>query len=220
MKNCPYCKIDVGGDLKKCPFCQSTLSGVGESEYFPRPITLRIKSFLYRLQQFLIYTAIILSIGSEFLLDIDPLHIQYWSLLITMWLLAFEYGVMRLFKRGFHASRVLTIFVLIVTILLMITSYQVGLWALMVSWALPIIIMGTMIANFVLAMIDQISNAMIYLLSNVFVGILPYLVLYFMGGGIPTIWIICLLVSVVLFVGAIIFKGRAVWSEIHRRFNV
>ena len=26
MKNCPYCKIEVGGNLKKCPLCQSKLN--------------------------------------------------------------------------------------------------------------------------------------------------------------------------------------------------
>ena len=23
MKHCPYCKVDIGGDPKKCPLCQS-----------------------------------------------------------------------------------------------------------------------------------------------------------------------------------------------------
>ena len=34
MKTCLYCKIDVGGNLKKCPLCQSKLQGESEQAYF------------------------------------------------------------------------------------------------------------------------------------------------------------------------------------------
>jgi hypothetical protein len=77
-----------------------------------------------------------------------------------------------------------------------------------------------MIANFVLAMIDKSGNAMIYLLSNVLIGVLPYLTLSIMKKDCPFFWIVALLLSVIVFVGAIIFKGREVVSEIHRRLNL
>lgn len=222
MKNCPYCKIDVGGDLKKCPFCQSTLSGTSDGDYFPKQTSRKIQSFFYKLQMFIVFTIMIVAIGEEYLLKIDMFHGIHYSLLVCMWLIAFEFGIMKLFRKGFHPSRVLTIFVIIVTLLLMVTAYEIGpvTWGLMLSWLLPIIVMGTMIANFVLAMIDQISNAMVYLLTNIVVGICPYWVLFLAGKDIPVTWIVCLILTIVLFVGAIIFKGRAVLSEIQKRFNV
>lgn len=220
MKNCPYCKIEVGGNLKKCPLCNSSLSGEAERNYFPKQTTLKLKSFFYKLQLFIVFAIIIVALGMEFTLDIRPFDSTYWSLIVTMWLIAFEYGIMRLFKRGFHASRVLTMFVIIVTLLGMVTAYQIGYLGFMCNWIVPIIITGTLIANFILAMIDQISNAMVYLLTNVAVGIIPYIVLYFVNKNIPMTWIICLLVSIILFVGAIIFKGRAVVTEIQKRLNI
>lgn len=220
MRNCPYCKIDVGGNNKKCPFCQSKLSGTPEEPYFPQQTILKITSFFYKIQMFIVWTLIILSLGVEFLLKIKIFPTFYISLLITMWLLAFEFGIIRLFKKGANSSRVLTIFVIIVTLLLMVTAYFIGYYEYMVDYAVPVIIIGTMIANFVLAMIDKISNAMVYLLSNVVVGIVPYWVLYITGKNIPFLWVISLLVSVILFIGAIIFKGRPVLQEIVKRFNV
>lgn len=220
MRTCQYCKIDVGGNLKKCPFCQSTMTGTMEEPYFPKQTTLKIQSFFYKLQMFIVWAVIIASLGADFLLGVTIIPNLHLSLLLTMWLLAFEFGIMRLFKKGANSSRVMTLFVMIVTILLMVTAYYLGLYYFMVDYVVPIIIIGTLIANFVLAMIDQIANAMIYLLTNVFVGILPYIVFFFMKREIPFTWIICLIVSVILFVGAIIFKGRPVISEIQKRLNV
>ena len=51
-------------------------------------------------------------------------------------------------------------------------------------------------------------------------GALPLGAIYFWKGVTPVAWIICLLVSTILFVGAVIFKGRAVAKEMQRRLNV
>ena len=222
MKNCPYCKIEVGGNLKKCPLCQSKLNGEDDRPYFPRQTTLKIQSFFYKLQLFIVWAVIILSLGIDFLFDIKflPICNFHWSLLLAMWLIVFEFGIMRLFKKGISSSRIMTLFVLIVLVMLMITAYYIGYLPLITDWVAPVVVMGTLIANFVLAMIDKNGNSMVYLLTNLVVGILPYIVFYLAKRDCPFAWIVCLLVSVILFVGAIIFKGREVVSEIQRRLNV
>ena len=224
MKNCPYCKIEVGGDLKKCPLCQSKLNGEGERQYFPKQTTLKLQSFFYKIQLFIVWATIILSLGIDFLfhVNIPPIRDIHWSLLIMMWLIVFEFGIIRLFKRGLSSSRIVTLFVFIVMFMLGITAYYIGrpCFEFVVEWIFPVVIMGTLVANFVFAMIDKYGNAMVYLLTNLVVGILPYIVFYFVGKDCPVAWIVCLLVSVILFIGAIIFKGRAVVNEIQRRLNV
>jgi len=224
MKNCPYCKIEVGGDLRKCPLCQSRLNGESDRAYFPKQTILQIQSFFYKIQLFIGWAVIIASLGIDFLfhVKIPPIRHVHWSLLVAMWLIVIEFGIMRLFKKGLSSARILTLFVTLMLIMVMITSYYMGhnLFKYVVEWVTPIVIMGTLIANFVFAMVDRKGNAMVYLLTNLVVGILPYIVFYFVGKDCPFTWIICLLVSVILFIGAIIFKGRSVVSEIQRRFNV
>ena len=224
MKNCPYCKIEVGGNLKKCPLCQSKLNGEPERQYFPKQTTLKLQSFFYKVQLFIVWAIVIAALGVDFLF-----HVQipaftgiHWSLLVAMWLIVIEFGIVRLFKRGLSSSRIVTLFVFIVLIMLTITSYYVGReqFKFVIDWVLPVVIMGTLVANFVFAMIDKNGNAMVYLLTNLVVGILPYIVFYFVGRDCPVAWIVCLMVSVILFVGAIIFKGREVAGEIQRRLNV
>ena len=222
MMNCPYCKIEVGGDLKKCPFCQSKLNGEPERAYFPTQITLKIQSFFYKLQLFLVWTAIISSLGLDFLFHVKlyPGMNYHWSMLVFMWLAVVEFGIIRLFKRGMSSSRIMTIIVFITIVMTSITAYYFGYLRFMLETVVPVVLMCTMIANFVLAMIDKNGNSMVYLLSNLVVGILPYVVLYFLKKSCPPVWIVSLLISVIVFVGAIIFKGREVISEIQRRLNM
>lgn len=220
MKNCPYCKIEVGGDLKKCPICQSTLQGEGERSYFPKQTTLQVQSFFYKLQLFLVFTVVILSLGLDFLYHVTFGASFHWSLLVAMWLIAFEFGIMRLFKKGAGSSRILTLFVIIVLVMLMMTAYYMGFLNFTVNWIVPIAIMATLVANFILTMVDKNGNAMVYFLSNVLFGAVPYVVIYFRQRECPITWIASLLVSIILFVGAIIFKGRSVLSEIEKRYNV
>lgn len=220
MKNCPYCKIEVGGDLKKCPFCQSTLQGEGERDYFPKETTLQVQSFFYKLQQFIVFTIIILSLGLDFLCHMTMGLSFHWSLIVTMWLVVFEFGIMRLFKKGTASSRILTLMVIIVLVMVMITAYYLGFFEFTVNWIVPIALMATLVANFVLTMMDRNGNAMVYFLSNVLFGAVPYVVFYIRQRECPITWIISLLVSIILFVGAVIFKGRSVISEIEKRYNV
>ena len=222
MKSCPYCRIEVGGDLVKCPLCQSKIKGREEAPSFPTRNILIIQSFVYKLQSFIVWSLMIIALGLDFMFHLRPFpgFTFHWSLILLMWMLAFEFGIMRLFKKGFSSSRILTIFVLIVLTMLSVTAYYFGMLSYVLDWVAPVTLIGTMIANFVLAMIDKSGNSMVYLLSNLIVGILPYVSLYLLGRDCPMAWVVALMVSVIFFVGAIIFKGREVVSEIQRRLNV
>ncbi|MBE5912379.1 DUF6320 domain-containing protein [Pseudobutyrivibrio sp.] len=222
MKNCPYCKIDVGGDLKKCPFCQSKLVGTPEDKYFPTQTILKFQSFFYKVQLFIVWIIIISALGLDFLfgLPLGPFDDFHWSLLVLMWLFAFEFGIIRLFKRGMSPSRILSISVVVVMAMIFITAYYTGFLKLYVYWIMPNVVMATMVANFALCMIDKSGNSMVYLLTNVLMGIIPYIAFYAWKKESPVEWIVSLLVGFILFVGAIIFKGREVVSEIQRRLNV
>ncbi len=225
MMKCPYCKIEVGGGLRKCPFCQSRLAGKTDDEedrYFPTQTVLKLQSFFYRLQLFIVWTIIIAALGIDFLfgLPLGPFGGFHWSLLLLMWLLAFEWTVIRLFKKGVDAARILSVSVIIVMIMLGITAHYFGFLAIFISWILPNAVMATMVANFVFSMLDKSGNAMAYLLTNLLIGILPYIAFYILKKNCPIEWIICLMASFILLVGAIIFRGREVVYEIQRRLSV
>ena len=222
MKKCPYCKINVGGDLLKCPLCQSKLTGEGERAYFPKLEEQKKKSMFYKMQLFIVWIILIVGIGLDFMIglrlpDFPDLH---WSLILALCLVAFEFGIMRQFKPGTGSARKVTMMVLIILALLSVTAYFLDFFEITMVLIVPVVLTGTIIANFVLAMVDKHGNTMAYLLSGLLLGVIPSIVLYFKRESMPLAWAICLIVSVILFVGAVIFKGRSVAAEIQRRFNV
>ena len=222
MKTCPYCKIRVGSDTVKCPLCQSKLTGDSDRPYFPKQTVLWRKSFLYKLQLFIVWAVVIAALGIDFLLQvrIPPSSNVHYSLILAMWLITFEFGIMRQFKNSGGSSRKVTMMVLIILVLIIVTSYYYGFFRITIDWIAPCAIAGMMIANFVLAMIDRRGNAMVYLLTGVLVGVLPYIILSISHRKPSITWIICMLIGIILFVGAVIFKGRSVAGEIRKRLNV
>lgn len=231
-RKCPYCKIEVGGDSVKCPLCQSKImvssgtesdgSNLSERPYYPRLEAQQKRSLFYKLQLFIVWIILIVGIGLDFMvgLRLPAFPDLHWSLILAMQLVAFEFGIMRQFKPGTGSARKVTMMVLIILALLSVTAYFFGFLELTLDLIVPIVLTGTIIANFVLAMVDKQGNTMAYLLSGFLFGVIPSIILYFVRQNMPIAWIICMLVSLILLVGAIIFKGKSVAAEIQRRFNV
>lgn len=222
MKKCPYCKIEVSGRNDKCPLCQSRLTGEGEDAVFPVSEALKFKSFLYKLQMLIVLSIVITGLGLDFMYHIKlpgfpKLH---WSLILAMWLLAFEFLIMRQFRPGIGSARKITMMVLIMLITTLITAHYFKLMWLAWDWIVPIVLAGMMTANFVLAMFDRNRNTMAYLLSGLTFGLLPCIIRFIVDKKMPLAWTICMIIGGILFAGTIIFKGHSVANELRRRFNM
>lgn len=110
--------------------------------------------------------------------------------------------------------------VLITIVMWCVTACFFGLMKITFDLVIPVALAATVTANFVLALIDKNGNTMSYLLSGLFMGIVPGVICYFVSAKMPIAWAVCLMVSVILFAGAVIFRGRAVAAEIQRRFHL
>ncbi len=222
MKKCPYCKIEVGGNPLKCPLCQSRLVGEGERPYFPEKTTLQFRSLLYKLQMFIVWVLIISGLGLDFLIGLrfPSFPALHWSLVIAMWLIAFEFGIMKQFRPGTASARTVTIMVFLILALLLVTSYFFDFMWLTRDWIVPIAIAATLVVNFILTMLDKQGNAITYLLTCLVFGLIPFWVMYILKKDMPITWGICLIVSITVLAGAIIFKGRTVAKEFQKRFHI
>ncbi len=222
MRQCPYCKIAIGGDLVKCPLCQSKLTGEGGEPCYPKFEAQKKRSLFYKIQLTLVWGLLIVGIGLDFMLGIrlpgyPDLH---WSLLLAMWLMVFEFGIMRHFKPGRGSAGKVTMPALITIAMWCITAYYLGFMKITVDLVIPAAITAIIMTNFVLAMIDKNGNTMSYLLTGVFMGVVAGIVCFFVRTKMPLAWAVCLMVSVILFAGAVIFRGKAVTAELQRRFHV
>ena len=223
MKHCPYCKVDIGGDPGKCPLCQSKLAGEGEILYFPHvKEAYKKQSLFYKIQLFCVWVVLIVALGLDLVMKLrlpgyPDLH---WSLLLAMWLIGFEFGIMRQFKPGTGSAGKVTMMVIITIVMWCVTAYFFGLMKVTLELVVPVVLAATIIANFVLALIDKNRNTMVYLITGLFMGIIPSIICLFVTAKMPLAWAVCLMVSVILFAAAVVFKGRALADEFQRRFHL
>ncbi len=169
-----------------------------------------------------VWGLLIVGIGLDFMigLRIPGFPDLHWSLIWAMWLIGFEFGIMWQFKPGTGSAGKVTMMVLITIIMWCVTAYFFGLTKITLELVVPCVLAATIIANFVLALIDKNGNTMVYLLWGLFMGIVPSVICYFVSDKMPIAWVICLMVSVILFAGSIIFRGRAVAAEFQRRLHL
>lgn len=222
MRRCPYCKIGVEGDLVKCPLCQSKLAGIGEEPCYPKLEAQKKRSLFYKIHMSIAWALLIVGIGLDFMIGLrlpkyPDLH---WSLLLAMWIVAVEFSILRQFKPGPGSAAKVTKLALIAIVAWCVTAYFFGFMKVTIDLVVPIALAATVTANFVLAMIDKKSNTMSYLLSGVFIGGVAGVIFYFVRSKMPLAWAICFMVSIILFAGAIIFRGREVAAEFQRRFHI
>ena len=91
-----------------------------------------------------------------------------------------------------------------------------------IDMVIPILCTVTLLLNFLFAFVNRkfTENGLIYLLLNIGVGVVPYIVLTIRHTRTALPWVICLIVSVITFLGLVIFKGRILWSEFAKRLHL
>ena len=226
MKTCPHCHIQVGGDTGYCPLCQNRLHGEQGSPWFP-PTAPRIHraSLFYKIVAFVVLTLTVVAGAIDFLL-LDTTHLHF-SLLILVWGVAGLFVLRVLLRRRYNGPRLVFNLLLLVSALLVFTDWFTGYTGYSLDFVVPILCSVTLVCNFIFAFLRSrfTANALVYLLMNIGVGLLPYILLFFRidrgridGHSIP--WVNCLIISVVTFLGLVIFKGRDLRSEIAKRLHL
>lgn len=217
MKKCNSCNIELDGCRKVCPFCHNALTGMATSTNWPAITRFKKKAFFFKLQLFIVLTAIVVSLSLDFLLKLNN-GIHY-SLFITMWGLAIELLVRIFIKRNSFPSKIVSFSVVVGSTLMGITSYFLDFFDPIFYLVIPIVISATIIANTVFTFIDKKGNSMIYLLATIIIGIFPYIVLAISKKEHLLVWNICWMISIVCALGIIVFRGKIVLIELQKRFN-
>ena len=226
MKTCPHCHIRVGGDTGYCPLCQNRLTGEQGTPWFP-PTAPRIHraSLFYKVVACVVLTLTVIAGAVDFLLVDDP-HLHF-SLLMLVWGLAALAVLRVLLRRRYNGPRLVFNLLLLVSALIVFTDGFTGYTGYSLDLVVPILCSVTLVCNFIFAFLHSrfTANALVYLLMNIGVGLLPYILLFFRidrgridGHSIP--WVLCLIISVVTFLGLVIFKGRDLRSEIEKRLHL
>ena len=220
MKTCPNCKVRVGGSPTYCPLCQSQLLGPDEAPHYPKvePEQRRI-SMAYKIVAFVLLTAAVICVAIDLLGPETPVS---WSLPVVIGVAGTLILLRAVMKRRRNAPRLLFQTLVLVSVVLMLCDWATGWHRFSVDYVVPILCTVALVLNSVFGYINRhfTENGLVYLLLNIVVGALPYLAFFLSPEQVPLAWTICLIVSIITCLSLIIFKGRDLWAELHRRLHL
>lgn len=230
MKTCPHCKVNIGGNLNKCPLCQNLLNGEGERDHWPKiEIKTRKRHKAFKIVSFSVIAVCIINLALDFLFLDDVAHLS-WSPIVVGWLLGLGWLTEFILKKHYNLLKTMFFSMFAIAILCQFTESFIYLaWDLPVflwitpKYVIPGLISANMIANFVLSFIDKhfTDHSLIYMFLNILVGVVPWIVLLIVQSGHPLLpWSICLVVNILGLAGLVIFRGRIVLSEFKKRFHM
>lgn len=219
MKTCPNCKIQVGG-ADYCPLCQSELVGSPTEPLYPKvePAQRRF-SLVYKLMAFVLLAGTVVCLAVEFLWHVGP---KAWSLMVLFSVAAFLILLRFLMKPHPNIPRLLFQLLCGVSLVVIFCDWFVGFPGFSIDYVVPILCSVTLVVNFILAFVDKsyTENGLVYLLMNILIGVVPYMIIFFGAHAQPLAWMICLVISVITFLGLAVFKGKSLWMEIHKRLHM
>ncbi len=218
MKRCPSCNINVGGNRRTCPVCQGGLMGDNSVSYWPEMKKLRLQSFFYKLQLFIVLALASISAALDFLLELNTG--KHWSIPIVIWVISFELLLRHYLRRSVVVAAIVTDTAIHIVLMLIFTGWYMGFLTPVVMYVVPIVIMALLVANLVFSLVDRHGNAMVYLFANIIIGAVPYIVMSLTHKFIPLTWTICLMVTAVTFIGICVFRWRMVTTEIRKRMTL
>lgn len=218
MKYCLSCDINIGGNIDTCPVCQNSLTGEAGPDNWAPMNKLKKQALLYKIQLFIILASVVVALSLDFLLDLNN-EVQHWSLLVAVGLITFELILVKMLKKRPFPAKIFNICILHLSMMLLLISWYYKFMDPVVNYVIPITMGVTVVTNFVFALIDKAENAMVYLLANIIVGLFAYGMTLIVGKNKTVPWTICLILSVVMFIGIVVFKGRKVWLEVQKRMN-
>ena len=219
MKRCLSCNINVGGETGQCPICQNALMGEATPNNWPSITKLKLQSFFYKLQLFIVLALIAVSVALDFLQDLNTG--RHWSAPVLLWGITLELLIRHFIKKSVVPAAIVTESILHFCMLMLITTgYMRFYFTPIVSLLIPICICGMLIANLVLALVDKKGNAMVYLLVTILMCAVSYIYLYLRKLYISLPWTICVTLAVVTTIGISVFRGRAVLNELQKRMNI
>ena len=220
MRECKHCKIEVGGDLKVCPLCRSKLTGDKEEAYFPVPRKLKRLPLLFKIALFILLSAC--AVFVELDLTYKEKGSIHPSLPVLLWVVCILIMVRHFIKCHRNIPSIIFQVTLMVSVLTELTSIYIGFEDISSDYIIPILLCVSLTVNFIFCLIKAhfTENAIIYMLLNIIIGICAYISTIIHKGNPPVAWTMCLQLSVISFIGLIIFKGRTVISEIQKRLHM
>lgn len=221
MRYCEKCHVTVRTGQKKCPLCQSELSGTWdpEDQLFPE---LNIKKTNFKpFMEWLTFSCILVIVVCctiNWIVNPDYFWSGFVVAGVAMAWVATSVGIAK--RRNLLKNAMWETF--LVSVALVIWDVVTGWEGWSVTYFLPIGILVTTIFMIVISMVQKLDSPeyMIYWLMNGVFGLLPMLFVFLkmVNTRIPSV--ICVGCSALLLAGLFSFQRKAVLNELHKKFHI
>lgn len=219
MKYCEKCKVTVRGAETFCPLCRHRLTGTAEEPPYPTiPTVYKQNQRIFKLLGLLT----VLSAAVCAFINLLIPQSGFWSAFVLLGIICFWVSLAYALRKQNDIPKTMTGQVIVLSILCVLWDYFTGWHGWSLEFVFPITCITAMVSLAILAKILKmpIGDYFIYLFANIAFGIIP---LIFLETGLLRVILpseICMLCSFVSFLFLMVSEGRAMLSEISRRFHV
>ena len=220
MSKCGYCGVEVIDETEHCPLCQGVLEQDGEGmSTYPNAVAERKRiHFVFRLILFLSVAAALICFAVNRYVTPE----SNWSFIVIASLV---YGLWMVYimlkdNAGYRMRILSGVAGAVILIILLDALTGFGGWS--INYVFPFAIVLVDLALVILMLINR-RNWQSYLILQFFmilVGIVPIVLCH---KGIVTTGVlvnIVFLVTLILFLGAVILGGKTAKNELMRRFHI
>ncbi|MCQ4636332.1 DUF6320 domain-containing protein [Anaerovorax odorimutans] len=220
MKYCEKCKVQVRGDMKRCPLCQRML--VGEAEGGPLYPEVRTMYRQYRhFFKILIFSTIVAAVAACAVNLLLP-QSGHWALFVVIGIAGLWISMYFAVHQRNSLPKNITyqaIFISVFSVIWDLVTHWHG-WS--INFAIPCTFAVAIISMTVLGRLMKIpaGEYLICLIIDIIFGFIP-IVFYAIGivdVKIPSI--ICISCSIISLAGIIVFQGDEIRRELTRRFHL
>lgn len=216
MKKCNSCNISFNTSSKLCPLCQNKLIGNAKSVF---PINYKYKSSLLinKLIIFLSLTAFIICAFINYQLSKS----LTWSIIVLLGLIT-NYTVIRLILRSYKDTLGLLGRYGVVLMIILFIWYFYTKNTIITNYIIPIVCLFELGFTAVISIILRNTYIIKYfkiILLNVFISIIPAILVIFDLVTYSLIANISAIISLIILIGLVIFYFEDLKDELHRIFN-
>lgn len=221
---CSNCGCAIRGFKAKCPLDNEPLQLSTDArsdearDVFPAAGQKMNHLLLTRLFAFISFAAMVISVMIDYTLEL-PLNLPLMTLLgiISTWA-----SVGAVVARRRQISKIVSWQVTILTLLMLAWDWIFGWQGWSLNFAIPIIMLAAQTTLYILARALHLESGdyLIYLLLCALLGLVPLLFLIFGWITIQLPSVICVGVSLLMIVGALIFQGGVIKHELTKRLHI
>ncbi len=219
MKHCEKCNVDVSGNRKICPLCQTLLSGTGEEEVYPY-----IPSFFNK-HKIMIKTAVFASLSACIIsVAVNSMIPQSgkWSSFVLLGMACIWLCLYVIIKKHDNIPKTILYHVFIISGLSILWDKFTGWHGWSLDFVVPSVCIAAMIATVVVVKIfkKHLRNYIFFIFMNALFGILPSIFYTAKLVHIQYPSIICSALSIIIITGLLIFQGHEIFVELKKKFHL